>query len=125
MESEMIKKCWVLDGQIINIGDWDYQKTVGLDGKEVIGNPLPKGAVMEERNFEQSPDGGWYLDGKVPKTEVELLREDVQVTQMALLDLVEELTRTRSDLATTQEELVTTQTALFEMSVVSAEGNGS
>lgn len=48
----MLKECVVLNGQIINIGEWDDQ-----EGK----NPLPEGAVIEERGITQNSDGGWVL----------------------------------------------------------------
>lgn len=58
------------DGEIINIGPWDYQITkvetgeIGEDGEAVlvdqVGNPLPEGAVSGMAEVVQGPDGGWY-----------------------------------------------------------------
>ncbi|MFT9496602.1 hypothetical protein [Anaerosolibacter sp.] len=56
----MIKKCIVINGKIINIGEWDYQE---IDGD--IKNPLPDGAVEEERDFEYNEDKGWYEVGTI------------------------------------------------------------
>lgn len=54
----MMKNCVVKDGVIINIGDWDYQYTE-VDGQQVEHNPLPAGAVIEEREVIQNADGGF------------------------------------------------------------------
>ena len=59
----MIKKCVVLDGVIINIGSWDYQ--IGDDG--VLNNPLPIGAITEDREFEYDADYGWREVGALPQ----------------------------------------------------------
>ena len=59
----MIKKCYVLDGKIINIGEWDYMKDIDEEGKEIINNPLPVEAKEEEREFEYSEDRGWFEVG--------------------------------------------------------------
>lgn len=47
----MIKNCVVLGGKVINVGDWDAQQ------------PMPTGAVVEQRDFEFSADRGWYEVG--------------------------------------------------------------
>lgn len=60
----MIKKCIILNGKVVNIGEWDYQY-IDIDGAQVSQNPLPLGATEEEREFEQI-DGGWYEVG-IPK----------------------------------------------------------
>lgn len=72
----MIKSCVLLNGQVINIGDWDYQyeqvevtpAVVDEETKEIITpaeyetvarNPLPEGAIIEEVEVTQNADGGW------------------------------------------------------------------
>ena len=71
----MLKECVVLNGQIINIGPWDYQiqpVQVGIDDEgnpiyeDQITNPLPEGAVIEQRDFTYDDIRGWYETG-VPK----------------------------------------------------------
>jgi hypothetical protein len=64
-DGSMKKSCVVLDEKVINIGEWDYQKYIDEDGNEVIGNPLPIGAIEGKREFEQI-DGGWCEVG-IPK----------------------------------------------------------
>jgi hypothetical protein len=67
----MLKECVILNGQIINIGPWDYQiqqVQVGGDEENPIYedqemNPLPDGATFDQRDFEYDPDRGWYEVG--------------------------------------------------------------
>lgn len=69
----MMKPCVVLNGKVINVGDWDYQYTE-VDGEQVAQNPLPEGAVIEEREFEYDEDRGWYEVGTtLPKTQEDYL----------------------------------------------------
>ena len=87
----MIKKCYVLDGQIINIGEWDYQKTINEQGEEVISNPLPQGATEENRDFEYNEERGWYEVGTVQvPSEVDILKSKLNSTTQQL-DFQEEL----------------------------------
>lgn len=84
----------MLNDEIINIGEWDYKheqievEPVEYDeeGNEVkpaiyeqqVTNPLPEGAVIEDRDFEYNEDRGWFETGTVPpKTELEVLKETV------------------------------------------------
>lgn len=75
----MMKKVFVLDGKIINVGDWDYQKSIDDEGNEVVGNPLPDGAAEEEREMEYSEERGWFEIGKpqIPtdKERIEMLED--------------------------------------------------
>lgn len=74
----MRKECVILNGQVINIGPWD-----DMGGT----NPLPEGAVVEEREVAQGEDGGWYVVGESrPKTPQERITELEQlVADMAEL----------------------------------------
>ena len=59
------------DGNLINIGEWDYQYETPKDGAEpVANNPLPEGAYSEEREVFSDADGGRHL-AKDPLTEAE------------------------------------------------------
>lgn len=51
----MRKECVILNGQVINIGPWDDMGGI---------NPMPDGAVIEEREIEIGPDGGLYVVGE-------------------------------------------------------------
>lgn len=73
-------KCFVLDGDVINVGDWDFciaQEEVqefdptSFSGngpqwrtvtKEVITNPLPDGATEEDIPL------AWTSDGRIVKS---------------------------------------------------------
>lgn len=84
----MIKNCVVLNGEIINIGDWDYQlqpveitpaeyDEEGNVTKEAVYedqamNPLPEGAAVEERDIVEDPDGGLIEAGTYSDPDVEL-----------------------------------------------------
>lgn len=46
-----MSKVYTLNGQIINIGDWDYQLEVDHEGLEIIHNPLPVGAIEEDIDY--------------------------------------------------------------------------
>ena len=86
----MIKKCYVLDGKVINIGEWDYQKTINEQGEEVINNPLSEGANEEERDFEYTEERGWFEVGTVPQlTKEELLKQELAKTNAMVLELTE------------------------------------
>lgn len=72
----MIKTCVVLNGEIINIGEWDYQMqefevspAVFDEEGNVIEdavteerptNPLPEGAIIVELDIEFDENHGWY-----------------------------------------------------------------
>jgi len=49
----MIKKCFVLNGRVINIGDWDFLP----DCEGQIQNPIPAGAVETELEFVDTDHG--------------------------------------------------------------------
>lgn len=72
----MIKPCVILDGKIINIGVWD-----DLEG----ANPMPKGAVIEDRDFEYSSDRGWYEVGTLPEPTAQ---ERLDALEQAMLEMV-------------------------------------
>ena len=72
----MMKSCVVLNGEIINIGEWD-----DMNG----GNPMPEGAVIEERDFEYDEDRGWYEVGTYPEPTAQ---ERIEALEAALLEVV-------------------------------------
>ena len=101
----MIKKCVVLNGKVINIGEWDYQKQKVLvsppeydkDGKLIketvyedkIMNPLPEGATVEERDFEYDLDRGWYEVGTEVKYEIVELKKQLAETDYKIIKCYE------------------------------------
>ncbi len=101
----MIKECVILNGKIINIGEWDFKKQqieispaeVDEDGnvikdavfEEQIKNPMPEGVTIEERNFEYDADRGWYEVGTSISPTVE---EQLQAQAEAIMTLMEVLT---------------------------------
>ena len=104
----MIKSCVVLDGKIINVGEWDYQigpimvTPAEVDGEgnvitpavyeDAPRNPLPEGATFEERDFEYDPDRGWYESGtpapKTPEERIAELEREKALMQAAIDDLI-------------------------------------
>lgn len=84
----MMKSCVILNGQIINIGEWYYQiQSVIISPAELdtegnviteavyedqITNPLPVGATSEQRDIVESPDGGLIEVGTYVDADVEL-----------------------------------------------------
>ncbi|MEO9347970.1 hypothetical protein [Acinetobacter radioresistens] len=55
----MIKKVYRdKDGNVINIGEWDYIITCDEDNNEVINNPLPAGATFQDEEIVILDDGG-------------------------------------------------------------------
>lgn len=84
-------KVFVLDGKLINVGEWDYQVSqvtedtnpwLGADDapdgwnyatvtEDVIGNPIPEGAVEMEAQVEETVKGRLVLS-----TDWHTLRED-------------------------------------------------
>ena len=101
--NSMIKTCVVLDGEVINIGEWDYMyeqveikpavidKETGemLEPAEyevVVRNPLPDGAIIEEREFEYSEEYGWREMGYIePPTEEQQRLLDLEMAMAAIL----------------------------------------
>lgn len=97
----MIKKCVVLDGKVINIGEWDYQKQLNEvepaqydeNGylikeavfEEKIINPMPEGATIEERDFEYDPDRGWY---EVGTRQEPTAQERLEALEQTMLELI-------------------------------------
>lgn len=94
-----IKTC-VFDagGNLINIGDWDervqsVQVGVDDDGEPIYEqrptNPLPEGAVIEEREVVYDDKYGWRLaDQPVPKSKEELLQEQINDLTLTLGDFI-------------------------------------
>lgn len=61
----MLRDCIVdANGKIINIGEWDYQYTE-IGGQQVAQNPLPAGAVTEQRDIVEALDGSLVEVGYV------------------------------------------------------------
>lgn len=54
-------KAVVLNNQVINIGDWDYQITTSEEGIETVGNPLPEGAEVGDFDVVQNASGQYVL----------------------------------------------------------------
>ncbi|MBY8106376.1 hypothetical protein KW456_04515 [Vibrio fluvialis] len=53
----MIKKVYRLNGEAINIGDWDYQ----FDANGIAENPLPDGVSTSDEECVIGWDGGLYV----------------------------------------------------------------
>ena len=88
----MLKECVILNGQIVNIGEWDYQiqqVRIGEDEppvyEDMITNPLPEGATIEHRDFEYDPDRGWYEVGTVTPPTAE---DRLATMESALMELL-------------------------------------
>lgn len=77
----MLKKVYILEGKIINVGDWDYQKSIDDKGVEVIENPLPDGAMEEQREMKYTEERGWHEIGKpvlpTDKERIEMLEDTI------------------------------------------------
>lgn len=72
----MIKKCITLNGQIINIGEWDYKKQRQMvspaeknengdivkeaEYEDIVTNPLPNGTIEEDIDIVKAEDGCLY-----------------------------------------------------------------
>lgn len=82
----MMKECVVLNGDVINIGPWDYRYTDLDDGETVALNPLPEGAVMQELEIVEGADGGLYPADYTPTKTPEQTRLDLM--QTAIDDLI-------------------------------------
>jgi len=101
----MIKECVVLNGKIINIGEWDYQiqqrevKPPEYDEEgnivkeavfeDKVMNPMPEGAVIEERDFEYDPNYGWYEVGTEVKYEIVELKKQLTETDYKIIKCYE------------------------------------
>ncbi|MGR6764455.1 hypothetical protein ACU1JV_21880 [Paenibacillus sp. T2-29] len=112
----MKKECVVLNSEVINIGPWDYQKRqlqngVDKDGKpiyeEQVTNPLPEGAVIEEREIETALDGGLIVKGaSTQPTSAELLGQELAQLKLQTMQQNQLLTSMGTELAATKLELI-------------------
>lgn len=102
----MIKECVVLNGQVINIGEWDYRieqvevKAAVIDEEtqeiiqpaeyeDVVRNPMPEGATIEQRDFEYDENRGWYEVGTTaPLSEIEKLRLEQAQANTELFEMM-------------------------------------
>lgn len=115
----MLRKCVMLYGEIINIGDWDYQiqevelKPARYDEEgnfleeaicdSRITNPLPEGAKMVEIEIDEGPDGGLYPAGYTfPKTPEQ---QRISELESEAMSLVLELTDTQTRLQHAESKL--------------------
>lgn len=58
----MEKRCYFLNGKLINIGEWDLQIQPATESTpKKIGNPLPEGVTSEIREVVTGPQGGFFL----------------------------------------------------------------
>jgi hypothetical protein len=57
----MKKQATILNGEVINVGDWDYQPYVDADNVQCIGNPMPDGAQTGEYELEETAAGRLVL----------------------------------------------------------------
>jgi len=92
----MLKTCvFDADGNLINIGEWDYMVQpvqVGVDEEtgepiyeDQTTNPLPDGAYTEEREVVYSEEHGWRLaDAPVQVSD----RERIEALEAALLEVI-------------------------------------
>lgn len=122
----MIRQCVVLNGQVINIGEWDYQteqvetKPAIIDEETqeaiepaeyetVIRNPLPDGAEFVDIEVVVGADGGLYpADYTPPKTDkerIEELESENTMLQLALADLAEAQEADKTDMQLALVEL--------------------
>lgn len=118
----MMKDVVLLNGEVINIGPWDYKvENVVIEPGEydeegnVIKepvyveretNPLPSGAVTEEREIEETPDGGLIVKGTAKPSETELLGQ--QLAQMKLQGMQQQqmISSLGAELAATKLEII-------------------
>lgn len=71
----MTKSVVILNGEIYHVGEWDYQKYEDEEGNEIVGNPLPEGATIEEREMEYTKEYGWREVGwKPPASDLDRLK---------------------------------------------------
>ncbi|CAN7361209.1 hypothetical protein [Paenibacillus sp. LjRoot56] len=84
----MMKSCVVLNGKVINIGEWDYQYEQ-IENEMVARNPMPEGAGIVELEILEGADGGLYAADQVrPKTSEQRIAELEQlVADLASLQL--------------------------------------
>ncbi|MGZ0043397.1 hypothetical protein [Paenibacillus ottowii] len=111
----MIKECVVLNNEVINIGPWDYKKQqvqTGIDGQgnplyeERITNPLPEGAVIEEREIETTPDGDLIVKGSAQPTSEELIGQQLAELKIQTMQQTQLLASMGAELAATKLELI-------------------
>ncbi|AOK91962.1 hypothetical protein [Paenibacillus polymyxa] len=118
----MIKECVVLNDEVINIGPWDYNRQQVLlspaeyddEGKvtkeavyeEQTTNPLPEGAIIEEREIEVAPDGGLIVKGSAQPTSHELLGQQLAEMKIQTMQQTQLLASMGAELAATKLELI-------------------
>ncbi|MFB5761029.1 XkdW family protein [Paenibacillus medicaginis] len=118
----MIKDVVVLDGQVINIGPWDEQirpvlvsppehDDEGNVTKEAVyedrvTNPMPEGAVIEQREIETAPDGGLIVKGTAKPSETELLGQQLATMKLQAMQQTATVNELGQELAAAKLELI-------------------
>ncbi|UNL94007.1 XkdW family protein [Paenibacillus polymyxa] len=118
----MIKDVVVLDGQVINIGPWDYKllsvmvspaehDDEGNVTKEAVyedrvTNPLPEGTVIEQQEIEVAPDGGLIVKGSAQPTSDELLGQELAQIKLQSMQQQELLSNMGAELAAARLEII-------------------
>lgn len=85
-----LKTVVVLDGEIINVGEWDYQyiEQINDDGtaSQIPQNPLPDVATIEQREMVYSVDKGWQLANAIQTpSQEDVLSAKIQLEALNLL----------------------------------------
>ncbi|WP_405154780.1 hypothetical protein [Paenibacillus sp. FSL K6-0108] len=118
----MIKEVVVLNGDVINIGPWDYMvKKIEIEpgeyddeGKvikapvyeEQVTNPLPLGAVIEQREIEATPDGGLIVKGTARPSETELLGAELAQLKIQGMQQQQMISSLGAELAAAKLEII-------------------
>jgi hypothetical protein len=118
----MIKDVVVLNSKVINIGPWDEQirpvlvspseyDDEGNVTKEAlyedrVMNPMPEGAVIEEREIEVAPDGGLIVKGSAQPTSDELLGQQLAEMKIQTMRQTQLLASMGAELAAAKLEII-------------------
>ncbi|MGM1023416.1 MAG: XkdW family protein [Bacillota bacterium] len=118
----MIKEVVVLNSEVINIGPWDEQiRPVLVSSAEYdeegnitkeavyedrVMNPMPEGAVIEEREIETAPDGGLIVKGSAQPTTAELMGQELARLKLQTMQQTQLMTSLGAELAVTKLELM-------------------
>ncbi|MGG4504040.1 hypothetical protein [Paenibacillus polymyxa] len=118
----MTKECVVLNGEVINIGPWDYMRkqvlaspveyddegnvTKEAEYEEQTMNPLPEGATIEEREIEVAPDGGLIVKGSAQPTSDELHGQQLAELKIQAIQQTQLLASMGAELAAAKLEII-------------------
>lgn len=85
----ILKDVVLLNGEIINVGEWDFNLCKNDEtGEEIVGNPLPEGAILSKLEMKYTKEDGWReINYKKKISDLEIL--EAKILYLSIMSGVE------------------------------------